>query len=98
MSRRRSPEKRELPPDPRYHDLIVTKFVNYCMKSGKRSVAERMVYRAFDIINEKTGTIVVGQHHLDCFLPLYGVSANLPQPMTPPSSVWNSGQQISPPI
>jgi len=55
MPRRRSPEKRELPPDPRYHDILVTKFINYCMKCGKRSVAERAVYRAFETIKEKTG-------------------------------------------
>jgi len=55
MPRRRSPERRELPPDPRYNDVLVTKFINYCMKGGKRSVSERAVYRAFSFIKEKTG-------------------------------------------
>ena len=55
MSRRRSPEKRNLVPDPRYHDVLVTKFINYCMLQGKRSIAESGVYEAFDIIKEKSG-------------------------------------------
>ncbi|MFH1843419.1 MAG: 30S ribosomal protein S7 [bacterium] len=55
MSRRRSPEKREIPPDPRFHDVLVTKFINYCMLTGKRSIAERAIYRAFDIIKDKSG-------------------------------------------
>ncbi len=55
MSRRRSPEKRELAPDPRYGDLMVTKFINYTMKGGKKSVAERAIYQAFDIIKDKSG-------------------------------------------
>ena len=55
MSRRRKPEKRQLVPDPRHNDVMVTKFINYCMTNGKRSVSERAVYRAFDLIREKTG-------------------------------------------
>ncbi len=55
MARRRTPAKRELKADQRYNDVIVTKFINYCMSRGKRSVAERLVYRAFDIVKEKTG-------------------------------------------
>jgi len=55
MSRRRSPEKRDLPGDPRHGDVMVTKFINYAMRDGKKSVAEREIYRALDIIKEKTG-------------------------------------------
>ena len=55
MSRRRSPEKRELAADPRYGDVMVTKFINYCMRDGKRSVSEAAFYRALDIIKEKSG-------------------------------------------
>ena len=55
MSRRRSPEKRDIPGDPRYGDLMVTRFINYTMRAGKKSVAERAVYQAFDIIKDKTG-------------------------------------------
>ena len=55
MPRRRSPEKRDLPPDPRNGDVLVTKLINYAMRDGKRSTSERAVYRAFDIIRDKTG-------------------------------------------
>ena len=55
MSRRRSPEKRDLPADPRFGDVMVTKFINYCMKDGKRSVSERSFYRALEMIKEKSG-------------------------------------------
>jgi len=47
--------KRPTPPDARYGDPSVTKFINYVMTRGKRGLAESMVYRAFDIIKDKTG-------------------------------------------
>ena len=56
MSRRRSPEKRNLAADPRYGDVMVTKFINYCMNDGKRSVAERSFYQALDLIKERSGS------------------------------------------
>ena len=55
MSRRRSPEKRVLPADPRYGDIMVTKFINYCMRGGKRSVSEKSFYSALDMVKEKSG-------------------------------------------
>lgn len=55
MSRRRSPEKRAIAGDPRYGDVMVTKFINYALRDGKKSVAERAIYNAFDIIKDKTG-------------------------------------------
>ena len=55
MSRRRSPEKRTSPPDPRYGDMMVTKFINYCRKVGKRSVSEKSIYSALDMIKDKSG-------------------------------------------
>ncbi|MGD9547436.1 MAG: 30S ribosomal protein S7 [Candidatus Krumholzibacteriia bacterium] len=55
MSRRRSPEKRSLPADPRHGDVMVTKFINYCMRDGKRSVSEKSFYRALEIIKDKSG-------------------------------------------
>ena len=55
MSRRRSPERRDLPPDPRFGDIMVTKFINYCMKDGKRSVSERAFYKALTIIKDNSG-------------------------------------------
>jgi small subunit ribosomal protein S7 len=54
MPRKRRAVTREVLPDPKYHDLIVTKFMNCVMKRGKKSVAEKIVYGAFDIIAEKT--------------------------------------------
>jgi len=51
--RRRRPEKRQILPDPVYKDLQVAKFVNYIMERGKKSLAERVVYDAFDIIQRK---------------------------------------------
>ena len=54
MSRRHSAEKREIIPDPKFHDVIVTKFMNSVMYEGKKSVAETIVYGAFDIIETKT--------------------------------------------
>ncbi|MFO7609685.1 MAG: 30S ribosomal protein S7 [Candidatus Krumholzibacteriia bacterium] len=55
MSRRRSPEKRVIAGDPRYGDLMVTKFINYCMRDGKRSVAESAFYTALDVVKDKSG-------------------------------------------
>jgi small subunit ribosomal protein S7 len=54
MSRRHSAEKREIIPDPKFHDVVVTKFMNSVMYEGKKSVAETIVYGAFDIIEAKT--------------------------------------------
>lgn len=54
MSRRHSAKKREILPDPKFHNLIVAKFMNCIMESGKKSVAERIVYGAFEIIAAKT--------------------------------------------
>jgi len=54
MSRRHRAEKREINPDPKFGDLVVTKFMNAIMYDGKKSVAERIVYGAFDVIENKT--------------------------------------------
>ncbi|MGL4239869.1 MAG: 30S ribosomal protein S7 [Beijerinckiaceae bacterium] len=54
MSRRHRAEKREIIPDPKFHDIVVTKFMNSVMYEGKKSVAESIVYGAFDIIEGKT--------------------------------------------
>ncbi|OQA57510.1 MAG: 30S ribosomal protein S7 [Candidatus Omnitrophica bacterium ADurb.Bin277] len=53
--RRRRAQKRRINPDPRFNDLLVAKLINVVMERGKKSLAERIVYRAFDIIKEKTG-------------------------------------------
>jgi small subunit ribosomal protein S7 len=54
MSRRHSAEKREINPDPKFGDLIVTKFMNAVMYDGKKSVAETIVYGALDQVQTKT--------------------------------------------
>ena len=48
MSRRHKAEKREVNPDPKFGDLVVSKFMNSIMKQGKKSVAENIVYGALD--------------------------------------------------
>jgi small subunit ribosomal protein S7 len=48
MSRRHRAEKREINPDPKFNDLVVSKFMNSIMREGKKSVAERIVYGALD--------------------------------------------------
>jgi len=53
MSRRHRAEKREINPDPKYADLVITKFMNAVMREGKKSVAERIVYGAFDRMEDK---------------------------------------------
>ena len=53
MSRRRRAEKREVLPDPKFGDLVVTKFMNYVMYEGKKAVAENILYGAFDILETK---------------------------------------------
>jgi small subunit ribosomal protein S7 len=53
MSRRHRAEPREVLPDPVYGDLVLTKFMNYIMYEGKKSVAEQIVYGAFETVEKK---------------------------------------------
>ena len=53
MSRRRVATKREIIPDPRFGNIMLTKFMNMIMESGKKSVAEGIVYGALDVIESK---------------------------------------------
>ena len=53
MSRRRAAEKREVLPDAKFHDLVISKFMNTLMERGKKSVAERIVYGALDEVEGK---------------------------------------------
>jgi small subunit ribosomal protein S7 len=55
MPRRRVVAKRVILPDPKYHDRTLAKFVNAIMLDGKKSVAEGIVYAAFDLIVERSG-------------------------------------------
>ena len=63
MSRRHRAEKRPVLPDPKFNDTVVSKFMSCLMFDGKRSVAEKIVYGAFDRIREKSGNEPVKVFH-----------------------------------
>ena len=63
MSRRRRAEKREIYPDPKFGDLVISKFMNNLMIDGKKSVAEKIVYGALDKIEDKLKTDPVKVFH-----------------------------------
>jgi small subunit ribosomal protein S7 len=63
MARRRRPEKREILPDPRYGDLILSKFMNSVMLDGKKSVAEGIVYGALETVEARAKREPVGVFH-----------------------------------
>jgi small subunit ribosomal protein S7 len=71
MSRRHSAEKREVNPDPKYSDLVLTKFMNAVMSDGKKSVAERIVYGALERVEQKAKSDPVALFHqaLDNVMP-----------------------------
>ena len=82
MSRRRRAEKREVLPDPKFGDLVVTKFMNYVMYEGKKAVAENIVDGAFDILEQKRRGQEARRHPQDgrgqpgvLALPLVGAPA-----------------------
>lgn len=54
MSRRGKAPKRKIDPDHRFNNILVSKLINHIMQDGKKSVAQKVVYDAFDIISEKT--------------------------------------------
>ena len=63
MSRRHRAEKRQPMPDPKFGDVVVSKFMSCLMYDGQRSVAERIVYGAFDKVQERTGLEPVKVFH-----------------------------------
>ena len=71
MSRRHSAEKREINPDPKYGNIVVSKFMNSVMRQGKKSVAERIVYGALEIIEGKTrqNPVAVFEQALENVMP-----------------------------
>ena len=71
MSRRHRADKREITPDPKYKNEVVTKFMNSVMHEGKKSVAEAIVYGAFEIIEGKTkqDPLAVFRSALDNVMP-----------------------------
>jgi len=54
--RHKKASKRKILPDPKYGSEKIAKFINYVMRKGKKTLAERIVYRAFEIVGEKSGT------------------------------------------
>jgi len=63
MSRRHRAEKRDIIPDPKFGDVVLTKFMNSVMKHGKKSAAERIVYGAFDQMEAKAKQNPVEMFH-----------------------------------
>lgn len=63
MSRRHRAEKREVIPDPKFKDVVVAKFMNNLMVDGKKSIAEGIVYGAFDVIEAKAKTDPLALFH-----------------------------------
>ena len=77
MPRRRVVAKREILPDPKYHNQTVAKFINHVMVSGKKAVAERIVYGAFDQIQERGASdpVEVFDNALEAIAPLVEVKS-----------------------
>ncbi|MGV6851784.1 MAG: 30S ribosomal protein S7 [bacterium] len=77
MSRKGSPPKRELLPDPKFKSELVARFVNMVMKDGKKSVAERIVYGAMNQIADKSGKnpVEVVEEALEAVKPMVEVKS-----------------------
>jgi small subunit ribosomal protein S7 len=63
MARRRRPEKREILPDPKFGDVVLSKFMNSVMLDGKKSVAEGIVYGAMETVETKAKRDPIGVFH-----------------------------------
>lgn len=77
MPRRRVVAKREVLPDPKHGSKILAKFMNHVMVDGKKSVAEKIVYGALDIVSERTGSdpLEVFENALDAIAPMVEVKS-----------------------
>ena len=77
MPRRGFIPKRDVLPDPVYNDKVVTRLINNIMLDGKKGVAQKIVYGAFEIISEKTGKEPVEVFHtaMDNIMPVLEVKA-----------------------
>lgn len=78
MPRRRVVAKREILPDPKFHNQTVAKFINHVMVSGKKAVAERIVYGAFDRIQERDAAadpVEVFDNALEAIAPMVEVKS-----------------------
>ena len=63
MSRRRRPDKREILPDPKFGDIVLSKFMNSVMLDGKKAVAEGIIYSALDVIEQRAKRDPIGVFH-----------------------------------
>lgn len=63
MTRKKRDYTREILPDPKYNDTTVARFINVVMESGKRSIAEKAIYGALDVLSEKTKESPVEAFH-----------------------------------
>ncbi|HHO54679.1 MAG TPA: 30S ribosomal protein S7 [Deltaproteobacteria bacterium] len=77
MPRRREVPKRRVLPDPKFHEVLVTKFTNCLMRDGKKSTAERIVYGSFEVIHERTreDPLMVFRRALDNVKPVVEVKS-----------------------
>ena len=75
MPRKGEVRRREILPDPKFHDRMVTKFINTMMNGGKKSTAERILYGAFDLIGERAKEDALGifKRALDIVKPVVEV-------------------------
>lgn len=73
--RKNRAERRTVKPDPVYNDVIINRIINKIMLDGKKSLAERVVYEALDIVSEKTGEepLEVVKEGLDNIMPVLEV-------------------------
>lgn len=77
MPRRRVIAKREVLPDPKFHNQVIAKFINHVMVSGKKAVAERIVYGALDRVNARDGAdpVETFEKALDAIAPMVEVKS-----------------------
>ena len=89
MARRRSAQKREILPDPKYHDKLVTKFINNLMLDGKKSLAERIFYGSMDLIQsrESEDALVLFKKAVENAKPVLEVKSRRVGGATPPAAV-----------
>ena len=75
--RKKQATKRDVLADPIYNSKVITKLVNHIMKDGKKGTAQKIIYEAFDIINEKTGedAMVVFNKAMDNIKPALEVKS-----------------------
>lgn len=92
MSRGKQAPKRVVAPDPKYHSVLVTKFINFIMKDGKKSVAQKIVYETLGLLAEKKNenALVIFEKVMEALRPqvevrsrrVGGANYQVPMPVT----------------